>query len=409
MSMPPRSRTGSGPLIAGLLIVLAIVIALVAFAATGITPQRLWDGFFPIGNQTPVTDRSLSTKALYDFVFYIAAAIFLLVEGLIIYSAFRFRRKPGDDELPPQTHGNNLVEIVWTLIPTVIVAVLFVLSWQTLNVVDAKVTTSVHVTAVAARFQWSFAYLDGDGNPLFTQSLPVRNPDDPESEGGGLFLPVGEPIQIDLRSEDVIHAFYVPKFLFKRDVVPGKLNTFDFTVDEPGTYRGQCAELCGTFHGSMVFDVHAVDRPTFDAWVAEQIDKAQATPAPPPSGGPSGAPAGTVVPLSAQNIAFSTTHAPGAGGPAVHDRLQERRRQRPAQRRDPGRQRRHQVPGRHHHRRRGDPVPGRRPAGRRLQVPVHRPSEHDRHPHGPVGAPLDGDHHPPPHRSRRIEAASTSG
>ena len=86
---------------------------------------------------------------------------------------------------------------------------------------------------------------------------------------------MGEPIQIDLRSEDVIHAFYVPKFLFKRDVVPGKLNTFDFTVDEAGTYRGQCAELCGTFHGSMVFDVHAVDRPTFDAWVAEQVDKAQ--------------------------------------------------------------------------------------------------------------------------------------
>ena len=320
MSMPPRSRTGSGPLIAGLLIVLAIVIALIAFAANGITPQRLWDGFFPIGNQTPVTDRSLSTKALYDFVFYIAAAIFLLVEGLIIYSAFRFRRKPGDDELPPQTHGNNLVEIVWTLIPTVIVAVLFVYSWQTLNVVDAKVTTSVHVTAVAARFQWSFVYLDGNGNPLFTQSLPVRSPTDPQSEGGGLFLPVGEPIQIDLRSEDVIHAFYVPKFLFKRDVVPGKLNTFDFTVDEAGTYRGQCAELCGTFHGSMVFDVHAVDRPTFDAWVAEQVDKARATPAPPPSGGPSGAPAGAVVPLSAQNIAFSTAtlQAP-AGQPFTID------------------------------------------------------------------------------------------
>ena len=148
----------------------------------------------------------------------------------------------------------------------------------------------------------------------------MRTPDDPESEGGGLFLPVGEPIQIDLRSEDVIHAFYVPKFLFKRDVVPGKLNTFDFTVDEAGTYRGQCAELCGTFHGSMVFDVHAVDRPTFDAWVAEQIDKARATPAPPPSGGPSGAPAGTVVPLSAQNIAFSTAtlQAP-AGQPFTID------------------------------------------------------------------------------------------
>ncbi len=118
MSMPPRSRTGSGPLIAGLLIVLAIVIGLIALAAAGVTPQQLWDGFFPIENQTPVTDRSLSTKSLYDFVFYIAAAIFILVEGLIIYSAFRYRRKPTDVELPPQTHGNNLVEIVWTLIPT---------------------------------------------------------------------------------------------------------------------------------------------------------------------------------------------------------------------------------------------------------------------------------------------------
>ena len=150
MSMPPRSRTGSGPLIAGLLIVLAIVIAVIALAAAGVTPQQLWDGFFPIENQTPVTDRSLSTKSLYDFVFYIAAAIFILVEGLIIYSAFRYRRKPSDVDLPPQTHGNNLVEIVWTLIPTVIVAVLFVLSWQTLNVVDAKVTTDVHVRAIAA-------------------------------------------------------------------------------------------------------------------------------------------------------------------------------------------------------------------------------------------------------------------
>src|SRR5262245_46384956 len=160
MSMPPRSRTGSGPLIAAVLIALAVLIAVVLFWANGITPQRLWDSFFPLENQTPVTDRSLSIKWLYDFVFYIAAAIFVIVEGLIIWSAFRYRRKPGDDELPPQTHGNNLVEIVWTVIPTIIVAVLFVLSWQTLNTVDAKAATDVHVRAVAQRFQWSFEYLD---------------------------------------------------------------------------------------------------------------------------------------------------------------------------------------------------------------------------------------------------------
>jgi plastocyanin len=84
--------------------------------------------------------------------------------------------------------------------------------------------------------------------------------------------------------------------------VPGKLNTFDFTVEEAGIYRGQCAELCGTYHGSMLFEVHAVDRATFDAWLQKQIDLANQTPAPPPSGGAGG----ESLPLTAQNTAFST-------------------------------------------------------------------------------------------------------
>ena len=304
MSMPSRSRTGSGPLIAGLLILIAVVVAVIAWTAAGITPQRLWDSFFPIGNHTPATDRSLSTKSLYDFVFYIALAIFLLVEGLIVYSAFRFRRKPGDDELPPQIHGNNLVEIVWTLVPTVIVGVLFVFSWQTLNVVDATVKTDVHVRAIAARFQWSFEYLDGpatDANVLFKQIITTGADE-------GMYLPVGQPITVDLRSEDVIHAFYVPYFLFKRDVVPGKNNTFDFTIDDPGTYRGQCAELCGSGHAAMLFDVNAVDKPTFDAWLQKHIDEANASPPPAPSGGSGGSGASRAAP--ARPAARSSTLRP---------------------------------------------------------------------------------------------------
>ena len=295
MSMPPRSRTGSGPLVASLIILAVVAVTVIALAAVGATPTSVWNSFFPVHNEGGVTDRSTSVQSLYDIVFYIAVAIFFIVEGLIVWSAFRYRRKPGDTELPPQTHGNNLVEVIWTIIPTAIVVFLFVLSWQSLNTVDAKVPSDVHVRAVAARFQWSFDYLDANGETLFTQALPV-------GDTGGMVLPVGEPVLVDLRATDVIHAFYVPKFLFKRDVVPGKTNTFNFTVEEPGTYRGQCAELCGAFHGSMLFDVHAISKADYDTWLADQIAKANATPPP----APSGEAAGPTVEISALNVAFST-------------------------------------------------------------------------------------------------------
>jgi cytochrome c oxidase subunit 2 len=299
MSMPSRPRTGSGALLAGLIIVVVIVATIGVLLASGITPQRAWDSFFPVGGSTPVTDRAKATRGLYDIVFLIGAAIFVIVEAMIVYTVFRYRRKTDDETLPPQTHGNNLVEVIWTAIPTAIVLFLFVMSWQTLNTVEAKVPAEVNVRAVAARFQWRFDYLDSPDGPnakvLFSQALPV-------GEDGGLVLPVGEAVHISLTSPDVIHAFYVPKFLFKRDVVPGKLNTFDFTVDEPGTYRGQCAELCGAFHGSMLFEVHARPKAEFDAWLADAIAKAAASPTPAPSGGAGG----PVVPLGATNTAFSS-------------------------------------------------------------------------------------------------------
>jgi cytochrome c oxidase subunit II len=293
MSMPSRPRTGSGPLIAVLLIVVVVAITIGVLAAAGVTPQAFWDSFFPVHNQTPATDRGAATKQLYDIVFFIGVAIFLLVEALIVFTVFRFRRKDGDESLPPQTHGNNLVEVIWTAIPTAIVLFLFVLSWQTLNTVDASTPSNVNIRAEAARFQWQFAYLDDKGETLFTQALPV-------GEDGGMVVPVGEPVHVTLRSPDVIHAFYVPKFLFKRDVVPGKENKFDFTVEEPGTYRGQCAELCGAYHGSMIFEVHALPKAQFDAWLAGAIEKANATPAPVPSGEA----AGPVVEEAAKNVEF---------------------------------------------------------------------------------------------------------
>jgi cytochrome c oxidase subunit II len=306
MTSSTRTRPSSGAIVALLLLVLVLV-GLGVAVARGVDLMKA--GSDVMGSMFPppaATAEAHEIRTLYDIVFFIAAAIFLLVEGLIVWSVIRYRRKPGDDILPPQTHGNNVAEIAWTVIPTIIVAFLFYISWQTLNTVDAvSKTPDLHIRAVAGQFQWSFVYLADDGKTVqFTQFIP-------SGEGGGLVVPVGRKIQMDLESPDVIHAFYVPRFLFKRDVVPGQVNKFDFTLDqnEAGqTFRGQCAELCGIGHRTMTFDVHAVSEGDYDAWLKKAIDTAKAAASP----GASAPPPAATLNLVAQNIKFSpaTLEAP---------------------------------------------------------------------------------------------------
>jgi cytochrome c oxidase subunit 2 len=270
-----------------------VVVALLALMAVA--------GAFRLFPPTPVTDRAHEIDGLYHFVFAIAVGVFVIVEGLIIFAVVRYGRKPTDTELPPQVHGNNLLEIVWTVVPTIIVAVMFVFSFNSLNKVDAVAnTTDVRIRAVAAQFQWSFEYLSADGQQVqFEQLAPEMT------------VPAGRPVHLSLRSRDVIHAFYVPKFLFKRDVVPGRENVFEFTVDPADagqTFRGQCAELCGTFHGSMLFTVKALAPADYDTWLAAQIEKARQSP--PPAG--SAAPGQLELQLEAKDVKFdkATLEAP---------------------------------------------------------------------------------------------------
>jgi cytochrome c oxidase subunit 2 len=269
-----------------------------------------------------VTSQGREIADLYNIVFVVAAAIFLFVEGLIVWTVLRYRRRPANGELPPQVHGNNALEVIWTIIPTVIVLLLFVLTWNTLNHVDTvNANTEIRIRAVAQRFQWSFEYLSPDGQTvLFKQIAPE------------MVVPAGEPVHLTLHSPDVIHAFYVPQFLFKRDVVPGKENEFEFNVDASmagSTFRGQCAELCGTFHDAMQFTVRAMTPADYTAWAQKAQQAAQASPPPRPAGSP-GATNGPVsgsasppvevsaspgepatnptVEVTAQNIAFTQTN-----------------------------------------------------------------------------------------------------
>lgn len=304
MSLTNSKRPATGMIVAGLFVVV-VLLALALAVAIGVDVagalraivSNTAASFFPPDAATRQGD---DIRSLYDIVFIFAAVIFLAVEGLIIWTVVRYRRKPGDDDLPAQTHGNNLAETLWTIIPTVIVAFLFFVSWQTLNRVDTvSASPQLQVRALAGQFQWTFDYLADDGKTIeYTQFLPT-------GAEGGLFVPVGVPVKVQLDSPDVVHAFYVPRFLFKRDVVPGQTNTFEFTIneDEAGqTFRGQCAELCGVGHRAMVFDVHAMTQADFDAWLEER--KASAQPSGPPASLP---PNATLLDITAEAVKFDKT------------------------------------------------------------------------------------------------------
>jgi cytochrome c oxidase subunit 2 len=141
-----------------------------------------------------------------------------------------------------------------------IVASLFVVTYRaetTVEGLDPEPATTVSVEAF--NWSWRFTY---EGTPVSISGTPDNPPQ--------AVLPVGETVRIRLTAADVIHSFYLPDFLFKRDAIPGRTTEFDLTLDEPGVYRGQCAEFCGLDHWRMRFTIRAVPRSEFDAWLAEQ-------------------------------------------------------------------------------------------------------------------------------------------
>jgi len=214
-------------------------------------------GFFPV---QPVSQGGQYTYDFYPVVFFIAVVVFLLVEGLLIWIVFRYRRKPSDDQLPAQTHGNNVLEIIWTVIPALIVTALFVFTVNTLGKVQAvSANPALTVDVTAFQWQWTFDYPD--------QGLSFTGTG---RDGPNMVVPVNETVHIKLHSADVIHSFYVPQFLYKLDVVPGRTNEFDVVITQVGTFAGQCAEFCGLGHADMHFTVQAMERADFDAWVTQQ-------------------------------------------------------------------------------------------------------------------------------------------
>ncbi|MDR3747303.1 MAG: cytochrome c oxidase subunit II [Acidobacteriota bacterium] len=199
------------------------------------------------------------------FVLALCAGIFIVVASLLVYAIFKFRRRPTDDgREPPQIYGSNQMELAWTVIPVLIVVVLFLATARVIHAVeDARFPASTtEITAVGHQFWWEFKYPQGftTANELH---VPVSDPSNPT------------PTHITLMSADTDHSFWVPKLAGKTDLIPNRTNSMWIEPHETGGYVGQCAQYCGTQHAKMLLRVVVESQSDFNAWVAAQRKPAQ--------------------------------------------------------------------------------------------------------------------------------------
>ena len=209
----------------------------------------------------PASKQATSAYHLWNATEFVALGVGVVVWGLILYAAVRYRRRRSATGTPSQRQYVVWLEATYTIIPIVIVATLFGLTLHTerkLNAISAH--PDLHVDATAFQWGWRFAYPDAGGVASASQGdVPAD-----------LYLPVGETAEFTLSSTDVVHAFFVPAFLFQRAAVPGSPTRFDITPTRVGTYDGHCATFCGLNHDDMLFTVHVVTPAAFAAWLAGQ-------------------------------------------------------------------------------------------------------------------------------------------
>jgi cytochrome c oxidase subunit 2 len=197
---------------------------------------------------------------LWRWLFWTAAFVGAVVLGLILFAIVRYRRRGDDDTLPPQTREHVPIELFYTAVPLVIVAVLFGISVATQQrVTKLSAHPDVRVEVTGFQWQWRFRY------PRQGITI-VGDLEHPPT----LVLPVGRTTRLDLASSDVVHSFYVPAFLEKRDLVPGVKNEIDVHPTRAGRFAGHCAEFCGLAHDRMGFDVRTLAPGDFARWVRAQ-------------------------------------------------------------------------------------------------------------------------------------------
>ena len=219
----------------------------------------------PLTTLNPKGKQAQSIDDLVSPVFWVAGVVFVLVQVGVIYMVIRFRRREDDvdgvDE-PVQTHGIPALEWAWTGLPLVVLVALGVLNAKTILDLEKTPDDAIDVEVYGQQWWWEYRYdVDGDDQPdIITANQMV--------------VPAGRHIHLKIRSNDVIHSFWIPQLNGKMDSVPGRTNDWSIEADEPGLYQGTCTEFCGLSHALMRMEVKAVTADEFEAWKDEQLKPA---------------------------------------------------------------------------------------------------------------------------------------
>ena len=241
---------------APLALVLPLVLLLGACASDA--PQTTLEPQGPIAR---------SIDSLWDGVFLVAAVVFVIVEfgTLALVIRFRKRNDDSDDDLPAQTHGNTRLELAWTILPAIMLAVVGFFTLRTLIDVNQRDDEALTIQVTGQQWWWEYTY-DSDGDGEFT--------DEDVLTANDLVIPAGVDVNLDIRSNDVIHSYWIPALNGKKDAVPGRSHPLRLNADEPGVYVGQCTEYCGLSHGYMRQRVVALPSDEFDTWLDGQREDA---------------------------------------------------------------------------------------------------------------------------------------
>jgi cytochrome c oxidase subunit 2 len=227
-----------------------ILIAVIGCAI--LIPLALLVPWFPSNAST----QAGNVHTLYYVLLIASLPIFVLVESVVLYSVWKFRMRPGQERMDgPPIHGNTRLEVVWTVVPALLIIGLISYAYAVLRANEKHYPNALTVNVTARQFAFEFSYPRPGGKQVVS---PV------------LYLPEGRPVVFKIRSLDVIHSFFVPEFSEKLDAVPGITTTLRVTPTRVGRYPVECTELCGPGHAFMRSTVHVVSRQQFDSWLASQ-------------------------------------------------------------------------------------------------------------------------------------------